>query len=152
MTAEKIMVSTYPGPPCIAFYNGGPISWTSKKQSNVALSTMESEFVAATEAVKEIIYLTNLIEELTSSKPYAKLLLDNTSTIDAIKNGSFTTRTKHISLAYNFIFDEYKKERFVLEFCPTEIQIANMLTKHQPKPRFDTLKDRCLTTLVMGEC
>lgn len=65
----------------IIFYNGGPISWSSRKQSMVTLSTTEAEFIAATECCKELIYLKRILEAITEKEIKAKLLIDNQSTI-----------------------------------------------------------------------
>lgn len=66
-------------------YNGGPISWCTRKQPIVALSTTEAEYIAAANCVKELIYLKNLLEELLEEKISEKLNVDNQSAIKLIE-------------------------------------------------------------------
>ena len=68
-------------------YGGGPISWCSRKQAIVALSTTEAEYIAAAECCKELLYLKSLLQELTNQEHQVKLKVDNQSAIQLIKNG-----------------------------------------------------------------
>lgn len=88
----------------IFYLNDCPISWSSMKQETVALSTCEAEFMAATEAAKQAIWLQELLEEVTET-PYAKttIYIDNKSAIALTKNPVFHGRSKHIHKRYHFI-------------------------------------------------
>ncbi|CAB0008728.1 unnamed protein product, partial [Nesidiocoris tenuis] len=77
-------------------YCGGPISWASRKQSVVATSTTEAEFIAAADCSKELLFLKSLILELTGAQVDADLIIDNMSAIHLIKNGIMNRRSKHI--------------------------------------------------------
>ena len=79
--------------------NGGAISWSSKKQSLVTLSTAESEYVAATYTTKEALWLQQIIGEV--FQPLDKLVTlysDSQSAIALTKDGSYHAQTKHIDI------------------------------------------------------
>ena len=113
--------------------DGGAISWMSKKQELVTLSTAKAEYVAATHAVKEGIWLCHFIEEV--FQPLASptvLYCDNQATIALTKNGSFHARMKHIDICYHFIHFIVDSGSFLLVYCPTADMIADTLTKALP--------------------
>lgn len=86
------------------FTVGGTIfSWVSKIQSVVALSTTEVEYVAGTEASKEMIWLQRFMGELGKQHDMGTLYSDSQSSIHLAKNLAFHSRTKHIQLKYHFI-------------------------------------------------
>ena len=91
------------------FTMGGTIvSWISKLQQVVALSTMKIEYVATIEASKKMIWLHRFMEELGKKQENSRLYSDSQSAIHLGKNSAFHSRTKHIQLKYHFI-------RFVLD-------------------------------------
>jgi hypothetical protein len=77
---------------------GTTVSWISKLQKVVALSTTEAEYVATTEASKEMIWLQRFMEELRKKQENSKLYYDNESAIHLAKNSTFHSKTKHIQL------------------------------------------------------
>ena len=84
--------------------DGGAVSWPSKKQEIVTLSTAESEYVAATHAAKEAIWLRRFIGEVL--QPLTNLIplySDSQAAIALTPDGSYHTRTKHIDIQYHFI-------------------------------------------------
>lgn len=89
-------------------YNGGVVSWSSERQKSVALSTTESEFIAACNAVKELIWLKRLRNALVGRDDVVELNIDNQSAIRLIKNPEFHKRTKHIDVCYHFIREKFK--------------------------------------------
>ncbi len=86
------------------------VSWKSKKQSSVALSTAETEYMALAQAVQEAVWLQNLNMELGGqlSQP-TKLFEDNQSTICIAKNPQYHGRTKHINIKYHYVRDKLVK-------------------------------------------
>ena len=86
--------------------DGSVISWSSKKQELVTLSTMEAEYVAATQAAKEAMWLRALFGEIfphvTINNP-TTIFGDNKSAIALAQGGNYHTRTKHIKIRYHFI-------------------------------------------------
>jgi hypothetical protein len=79
------------------------VSWISKLQKVVAPSTTEAEYVAATEASKEMIWLQRFMEELGKKQENSRLYCDSQSAIHLAKNSAFHSKTKHIQLRYHFI-------------------------------------------------
>ena len=82
---------------------GATIIWISKLQKVVALSTIEVEYVAATEASKEMIWLQRFMEELGKKQENSRLYYDSQSAIHLAKNSAFHSNTKNIQLRYHFI-------------------------------------------------
>eukprot|EP00253_Pinus_taeda_P028155 PITA_28155 len=108
---------------------GTTISWVSKIQSVVALSTTEAEYVAATEASKEMIWLQRFMGELGKEHYISTLYSDNQSAIHLARNSSFHSRTKHIQLKYHFIRSVLEGGELKLEKIHTSQNPADMLTK-----------------------
>lgn len=127
----------------VVTFAGGPISWFSRKQSIVALSTTEAEYVAACEGVKELKWLQRLLDELSTSDEISmpKMYLDNQSAMKLIKNPQFHKRTKHIEVKYHYIREVYESKFFELLYVPTTEQLADIFTKPLKKQRFSDIKN-----------
>jgi len=96
----------------------------------VALSSCESEFMAATAAAMQAIWLRNLLSELTSAKgKVVALYVDNNSAIALMKNPVFHGRSKHIDTKYHFIRECIEREQIVAKRVGTAEQKADSLTK-----------------------
>ena len=128
----------------IAFVNGDPVSWQSKKQSAVALSTCESELYAECAATQELQWLRGLMKEI--GVPHAVPILygDSQSGIAAATNGVRTERSKHIDIKYRFITDVIERGRQTLQWVPTQEQQADILTKALPAPQFEKLRKKIM--------
>lgn len=120
-----------------------PVIWISRKQSLVGLSTTEVEYIAATEACKSIIWLSELLSEMifNISKPIT-LHIDNKSTIKILENATSHNRTKHIRLRYHFIRDLVQEGKILPLYCNTKEQIADICTKILPKEQHKYLCDK----------
>jgi len=113
--------------------DGGAVSWMSKKQELVTLSMAEAEYVAATHAVKEGVWLRRFVKEV--FQPLANptiLYCDNQAAIALTKDRSFHARTKHIDIRYHFIRFIVNSGSFLLIYCPTADMTADTLTKALP--------------------
>ncbi|KAL2231966.1 UNVERIFIED_CONTAM: Retrovirus-related Pol polyprotein from transposon TNT 1-94 [Sesamum indicum] len=110
-------------------YGGTAVSWVSKLQKVVTLSTTEAEYAAVTEAAKELIWLQHFLGEL--GKPQADVILysDSQSAIHLAKNPAFHSRTKHIEIKYHFIRQLLEKKALQLEKIQGEKNLSDMLTK-----------------------
>jgi hypothetical protein len=108
---------------------GTTVSWISKLQKVVALSTTEAEYVAATEASKEMIWLQRFMEELGKKQENNKLYCDSQSAIHLAKNSAFHSKTKHIQLRYHFIRSALEDGQLKLEKIHTSQNPTDMLTK-----------------------
>ena len=123
--------------------NGGPVSWRSKLQTTVSLSTTEAEYVAGVDAGKEIKWMRNLLLELGYGVSGASpLLMDNQSAIQVSKNPEHHGRMKHLDLAHYWLRDEVSKGSIQVEYVPTQEQLADIFTKPLPRPTVDTLRSK----------
>ena len=102
--------------------SGGTVSWRSKKQSCVALSTAEAEYVALASAAQDATWMSRLTAGLENrSEEPIVLFEDNQSAISMTKNPQFHGRSKHTSIKYHFIRDQVEKGIVNLNYCPREI-------------------------------
>ncbi|KAE8676976.1 Vesicle-associated protein 4-1 [Hibiscus syriacus] len=108
---------------------GTAVSWVSQLQKIVALSTTEAEYVAVTEASKEMVWLQSFLEELGKKQENNVLYCDSQSAIHLAKNPSFHSRTKHIQLRYHFIRSLLEDGILKLEKISGAQNPADMLTK-----------------------
>jgi len=107
----------------------GTVSWMSRIQKIVALSTTEAEYVAVTEVSKEMIWLQGLLTELGFMQERCALYSDSQSAIHVAKNSAFHSRTKHIGLRYHFIRSLLEDEVLTLIKIQGSKNHADMLTK-----------------------
>ena len=124
-----------------AFYLGDNlVSWHSKKQESVSLSTAEAEYIAATSSCTQVLYMVELLRNfgVDSLKPVV-ILCDNSSAINISKNPVQHSRTKHIEIRYHFLKDKVSQGEIKLEYVPTKDQVADIFTKPLPKEQVDYL-------------
>ena len=103
--------------------------WTSKLQKTVALSTTEAEYVAATEASKEMVWLQSFLDELGKENKSSRLYSDSQSAIFLAKNPAFHSRTKHVELKYHYIRHLVEMKILQLEKILGSENPADMFTK-----------------------
>lgn len=120
---------------------GAAISWRSNKQSYVALSTAEAEYVSLSAASQEAVWLQQLVSEL-SNEDVRKTVLyeDNQSAICLSKSQVVHGKTKHIEIKYHYIRELVESGRVEVIYCPSEDMIADMLTKGLPILQFEKLR------------
>ena len=116
---------------------GNPISWTSKKQPIVALSTTEAEYIALCLATQESVWLRQLLSHL-KQKPNGPTIIneDNQGTICISKNIRNHSRTKHIDIKYHYIRECIQQGLISMKYCETKIMVAHIFTKGLAKPGF----------------
>ncbi|PNF37230.1 Retrovirus-related Pol polyprotein from transposon TNT 1-94 [Cryptotermes secundus] len=119
----------------------GPISWEAKKQKSVALSTTESEYIALSEACKEGVFLRKLLMELLNDDSPILMNVDNQSCIKLASNPVFHSRCKHIDVRYHYVREVVQNGLIDLEYVPTEIMKADIMTKSLPKVKHEYLLD-----------
>ena len=105
------------------------VSWVSRLQKIVTLSTTEAEYVAVTEASKEMIWLNGCLEELDLKQGRGVLYCDSQSVIYLAKNPVYHARTKHIDVKYHFICSLVEDEKLHLMKILGSQNPADMLTK-----------------------
>ena len=125
------------------------ISWASKKQPSVALSSCEAEIMASSEAAKEAIYLSAFLRELgfDMSEP-PPLKMDNKSAIDLANNPEHHARTKHIDRRHYFIRECVENGRLRVPFVATADNIADFFTKPLMGKDFFRLRDKVMNAAL----
>ena len=121
-------------------YGQGAISWSSKKQPVISLSSTEAEYVAQTHAAKEAIWLRSFVSEVTG-KPEKPLTIscDNQGAIALSKDNKFHSRTKPTGLRYHFIREAVEDGKINMKYVPTDNNVADIFTKALPKPKFQRM-------------
>jgi hypothetical protein len=131
---------------CI-YINENLVSWNTKKQTTVALSTAEAELMSVCECVKEVKWIQQLLTEMNMKVRIPIIVYeDNQATIKISENDTHHDRTKHIDIKYHFIRDDIKNKLIKLEWVTTDEQVADILTKTTTGPTFIQLRNRLLHT------
>ena len=116
---------------------GGPVSWSSKKQFCIALSTAEAEYVALTRAVQEGIWIRNsLLAMNLPCPPSLVVFTDNLAAKSLAENDSIHGRAKHIDIRYHFIHSHVESGLFTLSHVSGPLNSADLLTKPLSRPVF----------------
>eukprot|EP00253_Pinus_taeda_P005723 PITA_05723 len=136
----------------------GAISWASKKQPIVALSTAKAEYVAATAAACQAVWMRRMLRSLCQEQEKATVIFcDNSSAIALSKNFLFHKRTEHIDTKFHYIRELVNNGEIVLQHCSTQEQVADILTKLLGQKSFEYLR-KCLGVTdnpaveIKGEC
>uniref|UniRef100_A0AAV1U725 Reverse transcriptase Ty1/copia-type domain-containing protein n=1 Tax=Peronospora matthiolae TaxID=2874970 RepID=A0AAV1U725_9STRA len=118
---------------------GAPVSWGSKKQPSVSLSTTEAEYIALSLAIQEGKWIHRLLCEIVMAAneegPELMIHEDNQSCIKMTKNPVNHGRAKHIDIKYHHIRDEVKRGEVKLKYCETAVMLADIMTKGLHGPR-----------------
>lgn len=124
---------------CITI-GGSILSWCSERQKSVSRSTTESEYIAGSEAIRELVWLKRLLTEIIG--PHTpSLMMDNASAVKLVKNLEQHKRTKHIDVRYHYIREKFNEKVFDLKEVSIHDQLADIFTKPMPQPRNSFLKD-----------
>ena len=120
----------------------GAISWSSKKQHVVVLSSTEAEYIVQTHAAKEVLWLHSILWELCSA-PDDPLILNcnNQGVITLTKDNKFHTCTKHIDMCYHFIREAVEDRKVAVQYIPTRDNVSDIFTKLLAKAKFWELAD-----------
>lgn len=121
---------------------GSSVNWLSKKQSVVALSTAEAEYIALSTATQEAVWLRRLLEELGVHKEKPTVIMeDNQGAIAIAQNPVNHSRTKHIDIRHHYVREAIQDGIITLEYCSTKEMVADLLTKPLPKVQFQKLRE-----------
>ena len=120
----------------------GAISWKLKKQTSVALSSVEAEYMAMCQAGKEAIWLTGLLEDfgINLQSPIV-VFSDSQGALALAKNPVFHPRSKHIAIQYHFTRELVLHNRIAIDYVSTKVMVADILTKPLPKPQHISLTE-----------
>ncbi len=130
----------------VCYVAGSPVSWSSRKQSIVALSTMEAEYVALATAAREMLSLRALLSELGLPAGNAQIFVDNSPALFVAANPVVTPRSKHIDIRYHFLRDVASKGLLHFKWIPSSQQAADIFTKFLQRELFQ----RCCARIVGG--
>ena len=130
----------------VAKLNGDPVSWASKKQRTVALSTCEAELYAEAAAIQEVLWLRGVCGELGLHSQTGSIVYgDNQSAIAVSENGVKGERTKHVDIKYHFITETVEQGSVKLKWIPSKEQQADIFTKTLGAPIFEALRKTIMT-------
>jgi hypothetical protein len=131
MSEDQRAISGY-----VFLIDRGAVSWSSKQQEIVSLSTTKSEYVAATHGGKEALWLRSLISKVFSNiTSPTTLFSDNQAAIALMHDNQYHLQTKHIDVRYHWIHWVIKKGSIQLIYCPTDDMVADILTKALPSAK-----------------
>lgn len=124
-------------------FGSAPISWRSRKQPVVTLSTTEAELVAASAAAQEASHLRALLQQMGKSPEKPTVIHeDNQSVIAMTKAGAHPSRMKHLDVKHCYVRQCIAEDKIKLEYCRTSDMIADMLTKPVGRQRFVELRTK----------
>jgi hypothetical protein len=116
------------------------VSWSSKKQNSVALSTAKAKYVAAGACCAQLLWMKQTLSEYVCEFSKIPLLCDNESAIKLANNPVQHSRTKHIDIRHHFIRDLEAKGHIALRHVSTERQLADIFTKPPDEQMFCALR------------
>eukprot|EP00253_Pinus_taeda_P034144 PITA_34144 len=121
---------------------GGAVSWMSKKQFVVALSTTEAEYMAATQASKEAIWLQRLCSSMGLVQGAIRIDCDSQSAFFLEKNPTYHSKTNHIDVRYHFVMDMIEDKKVLLVKVDTLKNTTDALTKSVGSEKFSWCKEK----------
>ncbi len=119
---------------CISLNRNGPlVSWKTKRQPTVALSTCEAEYTALAATMQECLYLQQLLQCFDGQNYKCNVYEDNQGAIALARNPVHRQRCKHVDIKYHFVRSLLDGDKMNLEYCPTNDMVADILTKPATK-------------------
>jgi hypothetical protein len=116
------------------------VSWASKKQNSVALSTAEVEYIAVGHCCAHLLWMRQTLRDYGYKLTKVPLLCDNESAIRMADNPVEHSRTKHISIRYHFLRDHQQKGDIEIAYINTKEQLADIFTKPLDEQTFNKLR------------
>jgi hypothetical protein len=123
-------------------FGQGAVTWSSKKQQLIALSTVEAEYIAQAHAAKEALWLCTFVSEIRGESVEAIMInSDNQGAIALSKDNKFHACTKHIDVRYHFVREAVEDGKMSVVYVPTDDNPADIFTKPLAKPKFRRFVD-----------
>ena len=119
----------------VIILNDGAIAWHSKKQSTVALSTTEAEYMASAAAVREVLWFRTLAIDLDLGVTEFIINADNQGMMNLARNPILSQRTKHVDIIYHFVRERVTRGDVMFRYVPTGQMLADVFTKALPKQK-----------------
>ncbi|BET02421.1 Retrotransposon protein [Nesidiocoris tenuis] len=120
---------------------GNIVSWGTRKQSTVSLSSTEAEYKALTTVICESLFINGILKDILCTEQPIVIFEDNVSCIHLAKNGENNKRTKHVEIKYHFIREKIKNNSVILKYIPTNDQRADTLTKALDVKKFNYFRN-----------
>ena len=121
----------------------GVFSWCIKKQEIVAQSTAEAEFIAATTAVNQVLWLKKVLCDLHMQQNHmTEIFIDNQAAIAISKDPVCHGKAKHFNIKLYFLREMQQNGEVILVYCKSEYQLADLLTKPLPVSKFELLRQK----------
>jgi hypothetical protein len=117
------------------------VSWASKKQNSVALSTTEAEYIAADHCCVQLLWMRQTLRDYGYKFSKVSLLCDNESAIHMADNPVEHIRTKHIAIQYHFLRDHQQRRDIEIAYINTKDQLADIFTKPLDEKTFTKLRN-----------
>ena len=111
------------------FLEHSSVSWHSKNQNSIALSTVKAKYIAAGLCCTQILWMKQTLSDFDLSFDHVPIKCDNTSSISISKNLVQYSRTKHIDIRHHFLRDHAQKGDITLEYVSTKDQLVDIFTK-----------------------
>jgi len=132
--------------------NGNLITWTSSKQKTVSFSSMESETIAMSEALKEMQWVKNVMEEMKLKIKLPMIIhCDNRAAIIFTGAETMHKRSKHFDIRYHYIKMVVSERMVEVRWVESVNQLADILTKPLPPQQFNKLRDQLLKEKIAGK-
>ncbi|KXJ70289.1 hypothetical protein RP20_CCG024175 [Aedes albopictus] len=121
----------------------GTISWTARKQTCVALSSTEAEYISLSECCQDLQWILKLMRDFGEDvKQPVKINEDNQSCIKLLKQDGGTKRSKHVDTRYHFVRDMAEQKRINVVYCPSSDMLADALTKPLARIKLEELREK----------
>ena len=119
---------------------GGAVSWQARKQTTVALSSVEAEYMAATQSAKEAMWWRSTLQEMGVELTGPTVIhSDSQGSIALTKNPEHHARSKHIDIRHHFVREQVAVGTITVDYVPTEDMVADVLTKALPRDKHHKL-------------
>jgi hypothetical protein len=127
--------------------NQCPVTWATKKQPTVALSTAEAEYMGIGGGVQEALWICQLLQEMlgpSAVRTPSTVLCDNQAVLAITRDDKHHQRTKHIDIKHHFVRDHVKKNHIAITWIPTKEQTADLFTKGLGKYKFSQFRSQIM--------
>ena len=133
------------------------VSWCRRKQTSVALSTVEAEYIKLSVVVREVVWLRKLLTDLFDYEMDSTVIhCDNQSCLKLSENLVFHDKSKHIEIKYHYIRDMVQRKAVHVQYLSTHEQVVDVFTKPLARTKFEYFHERLVlvenASLVEREC
>ena len=132
-------------------YGSCPVTWGSRLQREVALSSTEAEYIAISESMRDVLYLMQLVKDLrdctgirigsTPPKVHCRIFEDNSGALEMVRLPKMRPRTRHMCVKLHHFREFVKRKEVTIHKVQSKLQLADLLTKPQPKDLFESQRE-----------